>query len=227
MQNALAGMSAATSMMNEISELTDADIAEVTQSKYLFESIAKTLKPLQQLLDFWQALRWLSPQKFNQNSKPFPHSGLAPLLSGRFGDVMTVVSKGQVISDKPKDNKEVAAINDLLAQTRAIVQRERFFHWEVAFPTVWKHLERSQSLGGFDLLMSNPPWERLKLQEIEWFTVHKPEIAAAPRAADRKKLIAQLQKNGDALWNAYMEAKCRNRSISCPYFWRISTTFCG
>jgi len=81
MQNALAGMSAATSMMNDISELSDADIAEVTQSKYLFESVAKTLKPLHQLLDFWHALRWLSPQKFNHNGKHFPRKGLAPLLS--------------------------------------------------------------------------------------------------------------------------------------------------
>ena len=202
MQNVLAGMSAATSMMNEISELTDADIAEVTQSKYLFESVDKTLKPLQKLLDFWQALRWLSPQKFNNNGKAFPHPGLAPLLSGRFGDVMTVVSKGQVASNKPKDKKEVKAINDLLAQTNAIAKRERFLHWEIAFPTVWQ-----KSVGGFDLLISNPPWERVKLQQIEWFAVHKPEIAATPRAADRKKLIAELQKKGDALWEGYTQAK--------------------
>jgi len=207
MQNALAGMSAATSMMNDISELSDADIAEVTQSKYLFESVAKTLKPLYQLLDFWHALRWLSPQKFNHNGKHFPHPGLAPLLSGHFGDMMTIVSKGTVNSNHSKDKKEVAAINDLLVQTRAIAKRERFFHWEVAFPTVWKHLERSQSVGGFDIVISNPPWERVKLQEIEWFAVHKPEIAQAPRAANRKKLIAELQQNNDALFNAYTEAK--------------------
>ncbi|MEN8217399.1 MAG: hypothetical protein ABFS56_13735 [Pseudomonadota bacterium] len=159
MQNALAGMSAATQMMNDISELTDADIAEVKQSKYLFESVDKTLKPLIQLLDFWQALRWFSPLN---GSPQTVHPGLAPLLSGRFGDVMTVVSKGQATSDKPKDKKDVKAINDLLAQTRAIAERERFLHWEVAFPTVWRHLERS--VGGFDIVMSNPPWERVKLQ---------------------------------------------------------------
>jgi hypothetical protein len=77
---------------------------------------------------------------------------------------LTVVSTGQVTSDKPKEKKEVEAINDLLAQTRAIAKRERFLHWEVAFPTVWRHLERSQSVGGFDVVMSNPPWERVKLQ---------------------------------------------------------------
>ncbi len=207
MQNALAGMSAATAMMNEISELSDADIAEVTQSKSLFETVAKTLKPLEKLLDFWQALRWISPLNGNARHKSTVHPGLAPLLSGHFGDMMTIVSKGTVNSNHSKDNKEVAAINDLLAQTRAIAKRERFCHWEVAFPTVWKHLERSQSLGGFDIVISNPPWERLKLQEIEWFALHKPEIAQAPRAANRKKRIAKLQQNGDALWNAYTEAK--------------------
>ena len=207
MQNALAGMSAATAMMNDISELSDADIAEVTQSKYLFESVAKTLKPLEKLLDFWQALRWISPLNGNARHKSTVHPGIAPLLSDQFGDMMTIVSNGTANSNHSKDNKEVAAINDLLAQTRAIVKRERFFHWEVAFPTVWKHLERSQSLGGFDIVLSNPPWERIKLQQVEWFAAHQPEIAATPRAANRKKLIAELQQNSDALWNAYTEAK--------------------
>jgi len=205
MQNALAGMSAAAQMMNEISELTDADVAEVKQSKYLFESVDKTLKPLTKLLNFWQALRWFSPLNGSPRSKKIQsvHSGLAPLLSGRFGDVMTVVSKGQVISDKPKDKKEVEAINDLLAQIQAIAERERFLHWESAFPTVWRHFPRS--VGGFDVVMSNPPWERVKLQEIEWFAAHKQEIAQTARATDRKKRIAALK--GGVLWEAYTQAK--------------------
>jgi hypothetical protein len=47
---------------------------------------------------------------------------------------------------------------------------------------------------GFDALIGNPPWDRIKLQEVEWFAERSPAIAAQARAADRKKMIAALQK---------------------------------
>ena len=36
------------------------------------------------------------------------------------------------------------------------------FHWELSFPHVFER-------GGFDVVLGNPPWERLKLQEQEFF----------------------------------------------------------
>ena len=49
------------------------------------------------------------------------------------------------------------------------------------------------SRGGFDAIIGNPPWDRIKLQEVEWFSERSPAIAAQPRAADRKKMIAALK----------------------------------
>lgn len=46
----------------------------------------------------------------------------------------------------------------------------------------------------------------MKLQEVEWFAARKPEIAHAVRAADRKRLIGQLEKTGDGLWLEYQQA---------------------
>jgi len=34
----------------------------------------------------------------------------------------------------------------------------------------------------------------VKLQEVEWFAARQPDIAQAARAADRKRLIARLEK---------------------------------
>lgn len=45
---------------------------------------------------------------------------------------------------------------------------------------------------GFDCILGNPPWERVKLQEKEWFAERVPEIASAPNAAARGKLIKAL-----------------------------------
>ncbi len=60
-----------------------------------------------------------------------------------------------------------------------------FFHWPLEFPEVFAD-------GGFDCVLGNPPWERVKIQEKEWFAVRSPAIASAKNAAARKKLIADL-----------------------------------
>ena len=46
--------------------------------------------------------------------------------------------------------------------------------------------------GGFDVVIGNPPWERIKLQEQEFFAVRDPDIAAAPNAAARGQMIKAL-----------------------------------
>jgi hypothetical protein len=61
----------------------------------------------------------------------------------------------------------------------------RFFHWPLVFPEVF-------AAGGFDVVLANPPWERIKLQEQEFFGARRPEIATAANAAARGRLIAAL-----------------------------------
>ena len=60
--------------------------------------------------------------------------------------------------------------------------------------------------GGFDAVVGNPPWDRMKLQQVEWFSARRPEIAMAPRAADRKRMIADLENAGDPLADGYARA---------------------
>jgi methylase of polypeptide subunit release factors len=74
----------------------------------------------------------------------------------------------------------------------------KFFHWHLAFPEVFGR-------DGFDVMLGNPPWERVKLQEKEWFAERSPEIANAPNAAARKKLIAQLQTNDPEFYQAFLD----------------------
>ncbi len=58
-------------------------------------------------------------------------------------------------------------------------------------------------------MVGNPPWERIKLQENEFFAGRSPAIALAPKASDRKKLIAGLAKSDPALWAEYEAARDR------------------
>ena len=97
----------------------------------------------------------------------------------------------------------------MLAGARTLVREERFFNWQAAFPGVWTNLESAERRGGFDAVIGNPPWDRMKLQQVEWFAARRPEIAHAPRAADRKRMIASLETAGDTLAGDYGRASDR------------------
>jgi hypothetical protein len=75
----------------------------------------------------------------------------------------------------------------------------RALHWVLEFPDVMQR-------GGFDVVLGNPPWERVKLQEEEFFALRDQEIATAKNAAARKKLIAQLDETNPGLAQEWQNA---------------------
>ena len=74
--------------------------------------------------------------------------------------------------------------------------------WRAAFPEVF-----SEERSGFDCIIGNPPWERMKLQEREFFDGVAPEIAGAVSAATRRKRIAELERCDPELHARYLAAK--------------------
>ena len=56
------------------------------------------------------------------------------------------------------------------------------FHWPLEFPEI-------MAAGGFDVVLGNPPWDRIKLQEREFFAARAPDVATAANAAERRRRI--------------------------------------
>jgi hypothetical protein len=85
-----------------------------------------------------------------------------------------------------------------------LTERNQFFHWHLEFPDVCRvedddspdHNPETGWQGGFTCVIGNPPWERVKLQEKEFFASRRAEIASAPNADARKKLIRLLATSG-------------------------------
>lgn len=77
-------------------------------------------------------------------------------------------------------------------------EHHHLLHWHLAFPEVFER-------GGFSLVVGNPPWEKVKLSEKEFFAARRPEIAEAA-GARRKAMIARLEDEDPALWTAFREA---------------------
>ena len=75
-----------------------------------------------------------------------------------------------------------AGVRDTATQAVNTVQA---LHWWQAFPQI-------RIKGGFDVLLGNPPWERIKLQEEEFFASRSEQIANAQHKSERGRLIAKL-----------------------------------
>jgi hypothetical protein len=73
-----------------------------------------------------------------------------------------------------------------VAAARAACQQARVLHWPLAFAQVF-------AAGGFDCVLGNPPWERIKLQEEEFFATRHPAVANASNKAERSRYIEALR----------------------------------
>lgn len=133
------------------------------------------------------------------------------VLPSYFPETGRVLPDGTHVLDKDRPfgitwNTLVTFVNggkliDGLAEAVNQAAREyQFFHYEVMFPEV-------AAKGGFDAILGNPPWERIKLQEKEWFAANNyPDIAEAPNAAARRKKIAALEKSDPLIFEKWQSA---------------------
>ena len=203
-QAAISGAEAATDGMKRIEEMSDADIAEVRQSATLFQEVEDTTADLRSLLDLLTGLRWLTAGMKKGDRVAF-ESQLVGTLEAQPREAYNLLVRG-VFAD---GSVPESAFIDLWNEARAIAKREGFLHWEAAFPGVWHEWQDVRPQGGFDAVIGNPPWDRIKLQEVEWFATRAPELAHAATAAARKSGVEGLRASGSTLASEFDDAKER------------------
>ncbi len=210
--SAIAEAKTATKDMHRIEGLSDAAVTEVQESEALFREVEKKTKDLRGLLDFLCGYRWLTAG-MKQRERSKLEAPLAETLARHSADAFELLAKGPgAISGT--DDEAWLRFAELWRETEEIAEREGFLHWEVAFPGVWHDWDSTQPQGGFDAIIGNPPWDRIKLQEVEWFATRDPDLARAPTTAARRKGIQQLRNQGAALAKEFDEAKAQSENLS-------------
>ncbi len=200
--------------MHRIEELPDINIGEVQDSVAAFQQVIADTIPLWRILDLKQSLRWLGVNDVAARRLPAP---VQSIFSGEYGDLVALASEGMPGEDdgespdlagsrmSPAEIRQNAART--LGRALALARQERFLHWEVVFPGIWRDWNSGESDGGFDAIIGNPPWDRMKLQEVEWFAARRSDIARAQTAAARKRMIRQLRSHDDPLVEDYERAR--------------------
>ena len=197
--------------MQSIEELTDAEIEETDRSAMLFADMQAGTQPLADFLSLVHAFAWLNVQ--DQEDK----IAVQDFLTSQLGNPVAIADGTLSLKTHMPRAKRFAR---LLAQAQALAAEEGFLNWQVAFPGIWQDWEEPRLHGGFDAVIGNPPWDRIKLQQVEWFAARRPEIAKAQRAADRKKMIAALEQAADPLAEEFAEAS--ERAVFAAHMARAS-----
>lgn len=162
-------------------EISDDTPAQIRQKVTIFRSMQQEGTPWckdKTVCDLWTAAFFIRLTRENQQKNLIP---------------TTKVIRSYLSGSEPVDIYQVQYI-------RQYAKQNRFFHWYLEFPEVFER-------GGFDCVLGNPPWERIKLQEQEFFATRDINIANARNKSERKRLIDLIQITNKQLAEEFINAK--------------------
>jgi hypothetical protein len=213
--------------MEAVETYTDADIAEVKASEAAFRGLEGKTAELARKLSLLQGYRWIQDttesalkrakaldKEADRATDPAQSlelkrqawdmkrrgSALDLLLGGQLGELNAVVDffYGRVGS-LPKGTKPDDPALEPLAAAAEVAKAANFMSWELAFPNVWSEWRSAQPKGGFDAVIGNPPWDKLRFEEVPWFAARAEHIALAQTTAERARLIRELKQDDPTL----------------------------
>ncbi|MDD2609322.1 MAG: N-6 DNA methylase [Giesbergeria sp.] len=157
-------------VMQTLDAMRDTTPAEVAQSKSLWlNTISPKLTLLAQVLGFISMRRMLKAE--GQLAAVEAWDKTPNLLSQLFDRQ----------SNKP---------SPLLEQIQAYTERYHFFHYEIAFPEAF-----SGEQWGFDVVMGNPPWDKTKFSDTDFFPQYHSRYRSLKnieKSAVQQRLLGSL-----------------------------------
>jgi hypothetical protein len=80
-----------------------------------------------------------------------------------------------------------------------LAKKYRFFHWELEFPDAFTKDRR-----GFDLIVMNPPWDAIKPEDDDFFSLYYPRFRRIRSKPEKRKVMKELLKD-KAIYEEYGE----------------------
>ena len=183
-------------------EALDLTIEEAIGGFRHYGTVGQITSGMRTAFNLIAGLRWLSVGMKKAEREEF-HEPLKEALRGHPTRTLAILYNGESGPGRTAATPEFDQIRD---QAREVVAQENIFHWEIEF-------RRVMADGGFDAVITNPPWDRIEQQEREWFAARGSEIANLEPAARRKAAIAEGITNGDPLCVQYEEARAQAAAV--------------
>ena len=187
-------------------ESLDLLIGGVHESELFLEKVKPHKERVRGPFNLVAGLRWLSAG-MNKRDRAQLHAPLGDAFGGHPGRAVSILYNGESRENQSPAGEEYRNLRDAAYQ---VADRERILHWEIEFPHVM-----TGDNPGFDAIISNPPWDRIKLQERRVVGRHsmRPSIArlgpASPTAKRRSNEASPTRRERSR--RAPSSTSCRSR----------------
>ncbi len=145
--------------LSKLVDLKDITIDEVKQSEKSFMEVEKSVEPIRKLLDIEAASRYPGYEKLFNFWKE--------LFTGDSLENLLIFNRIR---------------NDIQKEIESFRRDINPFHWFLEFPEIKKR-------GGFDIVIGNPPWDKVKFEDEMFITKYEPTYRRYKR--DKKKKIKE------------------------------------
>ncbi|WP_210372423.1 class I SAM-dependent DNA methyltransferase [Borreliella garinii] len=125
-------------------------------------------------------------------------------LKIEFSDITAVIS----LIENILGNKTSSEDKEKIEKIRKVSSYYKFFHYGIEFPDIE---------GGFDIVIGNPPWEKTKFNESEFFSKHIPSYRKLSIKEQNKIKQEMLRKDTHPLNIEYNEEKNSITAINNIY----------
>lgn len=159
-------LSATAAPLQQLDDLPDASLADIAAKRQAYEALQHDTggDGLTLALHLYCAAYLLPKHGTDEADTVVPTTQ----------DVMNALL-GQPVAER----KKAAALQ--------LAKRTPLLHWRLGFAQVF-------AKGGFTVILANPPWERMKLQEEEYFAERAPAVAEARNKTERERAIQALSR---------------------------------
>jgi hypothetical protein len=157
-------LSATALPLQQLDELPDATLADIAAKRQAYDVLQQVASGdgLALALNLYCAAYLLPKHGTNEVDTEVPTT--QDVMNALLGQSVTVPKKEAALQ---------------------LAKRTPLLHWRLAFAQIF-------AKGGFTVVLANPPWERTKLQEEEYFAERAPAVATARNKAERDRAIQAL-----------------------------------
>ena len=150
-------------LLEGVSASSDVTISQVHKSEDMHRQYAESVSPTRRILDAVAAYK-------------IDDSVLPKKFSLEFARRFATYGK-----------KEDKALAEARKKASEIAARRGFFHWELDMRDAFTDTRR-----GFDVIVGNPPWDKVKPNDNEFFTPYYPAFKDVSPNAKKKKIAKKL-----------------------------------
>lgn len=166
-------------------------------------------------------------QEYLLEKKQIPYSVSATFFWGSDVDpVVMLITVGNLLSQADYDDWQTISShfhlgNPLVSTSIEGNLREKhdmFALGRFYAPAIGMNFNQRDGLVPFDIVLGNPPWEKIRFEERKFFSSYAPEISELAKKDEREKAISNLQYSWPELFNWFEEIAKDYASMSSRTF---------